>query len=159
MISQATRSQAFVYANFILVSPRPHHEFELPFLDSTATMPTATTKRILKDETPSSAKKRKVGGEVHNERLAKLSQTLPPSSFEEELGNLTEEIHALKDGNAETDQKWARPPLDSSWDSNKDSLVFQQIDVEEGLLNGKTSIRLFGVTEAHHQRLFPRTGY
>lgn len=53
----------------------------------------------------------------------------------------------MQTGNAERDQKWARPDLEPGWDPATESLIFQQIDVEEGTLNGKTNLRLFGVTE------------
>lgn len=104
-------------------------------------------KRPLTTDPATSAKKRKVEGEIRSNRLAKLSQNVPLSSFEKELGNLTQEITDLKKGNAEKDQKWARPDLDPSWDPQTDSLLFQQIDIEEGSLNNKPTIRLFGVTE------------
>lgn len=53
----------------------------------------------------------------------------------------------LYTGNAETDQQWARPPLDPSWDPETENLVFQQIDIEEGQLDHRATVRLFGVTE------------
>jgi DNA polymerase delta subunit 1 len=112
-------------------------------------MPAVTSKRASRTDNSATSKKRKVEGEVRNNRLAKLSQNVPKSSFEEELGNLTQEIAELKDGNAERDQKWARPDLDPSWDPQTDNLLFQQIDVEEGMLNGKATIRLFGVTDVN----------
>lgn len=49
-------------------------------------------------------------------------------------------------GNNEGDQKWARPDLDAGWDAATENLIFQQIDVEEGALGGKSNLRLFGVT-------------
>jgi DNA polymerase delta subunit 1 len=115
-------------------------------------MPATNTKRQLKSDDSAAAKKRKVEGDLKNNRLAKLSQNLPKSSFEEELGNLSQEISDLKGGNAETDQKWARPDLDPSFDPQTENLLFQQIDVEEGTLDGKTTIQLFGVTEVSIRR-------
>ena len=45
------------------------------------------------------------------------------------------------------DQKWERPNL-GEWDARTTSLCFQQIEAEEGTLHGgKTTVRLFGVTE------------
>jgi DNA polymerase delta subunit 1 len=70
-----------------------------------------------------------------------------PSQFEEEvLQNLTQGINTLKDKNAEKDQQWARPSLDT-FNEKTDSLCFQQIEAEEGVFAGKPSIKLFGVTE------------
>lgn len=57
-------------------------------------------------------------------------------------------------GNNERDQKWARPDLETGWDPATENLIFQQIDVEEGALGGKTNIRLFGVTGVHNPQ-FP----
>jgi len=109
--------------------------------------PKAVPKRALPTDNSATAKKRKVGENVKNNRLAKLSQAAPPSSFEEELENLSQEITDLKDGGAERDQKWDRPAVDDAFDPQTDSLLFQQIDVEEGNLGGQNIIRLFGVTE------------
>ncbi|KAI5806949.1 DNA polymerase family B-domain-containing protein [Geopyxis carbonaria] len=123
-------------------------------------MPATTNKRALKDEQkdPGAAKKRKVKEETTARMAKKLSQAAP-TSFEEDLGKLTQDITGLKDGNAETDQKWARPELDPSWNPETDSLVFQQIDVEDGHLSGKTAVRLFGVTEKGHSVLLHVTGF
>ncbi|KAF8243268.1 DNA polymerase delta catalytic subunit [Wilcoxina mikolae CBS 423.85] len=122
-------------------------------------MPAAASKRTLGTDNSTATKKRKVEGEIRNNRLAKLSQNVPKSSFEEELGNLTQEIAELKDGNAERDQKWARPDLDPSWNPQTDNLLFQQIDVEEGILDSKSTIRLFGVTETGHSVLLHVTDF
>ncbi|KAF8542192.1 DNA polymerase delta catalytic subunit [Trichophaea hybrida] len=122
-------------------------------------MPAAASKRTLGTDNSTTSKKRKVEGEIRNSRLAKLSQNVPKSSFEEELGSLSQEIAELKDGNAERDQKWARPDLDPSWNPQTDNLLFQQIDVEEGMLDGKSTIRLFGVTETGHSVLLHVTDF
>ncbi|RPB11091.1 DNA polymerase delta subunit [Morchella conica CCBAS932] len=124
--------------------------------------------RLRKDkDTPeaSSAKKPKIEegaktvGETREARLAKASQSVKKSSFEGDLEKLTQEIHELKGGNAERDQKWARPDLEPGWDPATESLIFQQIDVEEGTLNGKTNLRLFGVTEDGHSVLLHVTDF
>jgi DNA polymerase delta subunit 1 len=109
-------------------------------------------KRQLNSTDSAAAKKRKVDGDLKNNRLAKLSKNQPKSGFEEELENLSQEISGLKNGNAETDQKWARPDLDPSFDPQTDNLIFQQIDVEDGNLGGKPTVRLFGVTEVSVRR-------
>ncbi|KAF3939318.1 hypothetical protein ABW19_dt0202396 [Dactylella cylindrospora] len=131
-------------------------------------MPAAlVAKRVLADQTAShnshlnSAvnKKRKLDTpypKQANPKLSKLSQV--KSSFEEDLGRLTQEIGGLKGANAETDQKWARPSLDN-WVPNQTDLVFQQIDVEDGNINGKSCVRLFGVTETGHSVLLHVTDF
>jgi DNA polymerase delta subunit 1 len=123
-------------------------------------------KRVLVDATntsrniaasPLSAKKRKLEdiSSPRNRRKVtsagpngKLGSSQPKSQFEEEvLEKLTQDISGLKQQNSETDQKWARPTLDD-FDPTRDNLCFQQIEAEEGTLNGgKTAIKLFGVTE------------
>ncbi|EPS44757.1 hypothetical protein H072_1289 [Dactylellina haptotyla CBS 200.50] len=131
-------------------------------------MPAAlVAKRVLNDQTSSHNshfnsvvnKKRKLDTSDPNRlnpKLAKLSQV--KSSFEEDLGRLTQEIGDLKGANAETDQKWARPSLDD-WKPNQEDLVFQQIDAEEGSWNDKTCVRLFGVTESGHSVLLHVTDF
>ena len=106
---------------------------------------------------PSAAKKRKLDV-VSSLAPAKIkapigtragpSSSQPKSQFEEEvLEKLTQDISGLKQKNSEKDQQWERPNLDG-FDHEKDSLCFQQIEVEEGTLHGgKTTVKLFGVTE------------
>ncbi len=70
---------------------------------NTYTMPTATPKRVLKDETAKhnnvmANKKRKIDNNTRGQRLAKLSQDVPKSSFEDDLGRLTQEMNTLKGG-------------------------------------------------------------
>ncbi len=65
----------------------------------------------------------------------------------ETLEKLTQDISGLKQNNSEKDQQWDRPGL-GDFDENRDALVFQQIEAEEGTLHGgRTTIKLFGVTE------------
>ena len=132
-------------------------------------MPAATLKpqkRVLADSTkahsnpkiklPSpSAKRRKVEAGTSPTKRLKLSQdgtkmgsNQPKSQFEEEvLEKLTQDISGLKEQNSEKDQQWERPPLDD-FNPTKGSLCFQQIEAEEGTLHGgRTTVRLFGVTE------------
>ena len=80
-----------------------------------------------------------------------VNSSQPKSQFEEEvLEKLTQDIHGLKQNNSERDQQWQRPSIDD-FNETKDSLCFQQIEAEEGALNGgKTTIKLFGVTEVRH---------
>lgn len=133
-------------------------------------MPAATLKtpkRALADSTkahanpkaslpsPSTAKRRKLDiGSSPSKRLKlsqngpKLGSSQPKSQFEEEvLEKLTQDISGLKQRNSEKDQQWERPGL-ADFDEGKDALVFQQIEAEEGTLNGgRTTVKLFGVTE------------
>jgi len=132
-------------------------------------------KRVLGDSTkahrnanissPNSAKKRKLDPQSSPATILKSSQngvkgklgsSQPKSQFEEEvLEKLTQDINGLKQKNSEKDQQWERPSLDD-FDEGKDSLCFQQIEAEEGSLHGgKTTVKLFGVTEvrlATHSR-------
>ena len=133
-------------------------------------MPVATLpppKRVLADSTkahrninptissPNAAKRRKIEVGSSPSKKLKLSQTglkngssQPKSQFEEEyLEKLTQDISGLKQQNSEKDQQWDRPSLDD-FDDKRDSLCFQQIEAEEGTLHGgKTTVKLFGVTE------------
>ncbi|KAI9785360.1 MAG: DNA-directed DNA polymerase delta [Geoglossum umbratile] len=136
-------------------------------------MPAATVaaqKRVLGDATnvsrnaaPSpSAKKRKLdaaSGRFQDGQNGKLLSSQPKSQFEEEvLEKLTQDMSDLKERNSERDQQWNRPSLD---DFNvQGSLCFQQIETEEGnLFGGKTTIRLFGVTETGHSVLLHVTDF
>ncbi len=126
-------------------------------------------KRVLGDSTkahsnanptlpsPSSAKRRKIDiGSSPAKKLklgqngvnGKLGSSQPKSQFEEEvLEKLTQDINGLKENNSERDQQWDRPSLDD-FEQGDESLCFQQIEAEEGTLHGgKTTVKLFGVTE------------
>ena len=133
-------------------------------------MPVATLpppKRALADSTkahrnvnpsihsPNAAKRRKIEVGSSPSKKLKLSQnslkngsSQPKSQFEEEyLEKLTQDISGLKQQNSEKDQQWDRPPLDD-FDEQRDSLCFQQIEAEEGTLHGgRTTVKLFGVTQ------------
>lgn len=119
-------------------------------------------KRVLQDapssrnniQSTSPSKKRKLNGvSKPGFRPAKgtnghIGSSQPKSQFEEEvLEKLTQDMSGLKKKNAEKDQHWARPSLDD-FHEKRDSICFQQIDAEEGTLHGgKTTVKLFGVTE------------
>jgi DNA polymerase delta subunit 1 len=79
---------------------------------------------------------------------SKLSSTQPKSTIESEvLEKLSQDISDLKQTNSEKDQAWERPPV-VDFHPQHDSLIFQQIEAEEGTLHGgKTTVKLFGVTE------------
>ena len=128
------------------------------------------TKRVLQDSTnsrrneqASPSKKRKIGNDAtpkfktpakRGPNGKHLGSSQPKSQFEEEvLEKLTQDIDALKHKNSEKDQHWARPPLDD-FNEKTDDLCFQSIECEEGTLHGgKTTVRLFGVTETGHSVL------
>lgn len=107
---------------------------------------------------PASGKKRKLDAEPTSSPISKIrsSQNGPkgklvpsqPSHFETEvLEKLTQDMNGLKKNNSEKDQQWARPGL-GNFNAQTDNLVFQQIEAEEGTLHGgKTTIKLFGVSE------------
>ena len=125
-------------------------------------------KRVLGDATklhrnsnplpsPNSAKRRKLDtgavpaatAQSQDKLRTKLGSSQPKSQFEVEvLEKLTQDIHGLKQQNSEKDQQWDRPPL-NDFDEHRDSLCFQQIEAEDGTLHGgKTTVKLFGITEA-----------
>lgn len=61
---------------------------------------------------------------------------------------MTQDMETLKEQNTEKDQQWRRPALPDDYSEMKQSLIFQQIEAEEGVLNGgRTTVKLFGVTE------------
>ncbi|KAI8630165.1 DNA polymerase delta catalytic subunit [Xylariaceae sp. FL1651] len=81
----------------------------------------------------------------------KLGSSQPKSAFESEvLEKLSQDISELKQSNSEKDQAWERPPV-IDFNPDRDSLIFQQIEAEEGFLNGgRPTVKLFGVTENGH---------
>lgn len=125
-------------------------------------------KRVLTDATntahnavksPPSAKKRKLNGNIPNGHFTssqggpnsfknKMGSSQPKSQFETEvLEKMTQDIQGLKQSNSERDQQWERPGL-GDFDDKRDSLCFQQIEVEEGTLHGgEVTLKLFGVSE------------
>ncbi|MCJ1412488.1 DNA-directed DNA polymerase delta [Ptychographa xylographoides] len=136
-------------------------------------------KRVLGDSTkvhsntqalpsPNAAKRRKLdvssspgtGLRARHGVKGHLGSSQPKSQFESEvLEKLTQDINGLKRNNAEKDQQWDRPPLDD-FDEQRDNLCFQQIEAEEGTLHGgRTTIKLFGVTETGHSVLLHVTDF
>ena len=105
------------------------------------------------------SKKRKLNGDLPNGKFhsspaalkSKLGSSQPKSHFETEvLEKLTQDIHGLKENNSEKDQQWERPSL-GDFNEKRDSLCFQQIEAEEGTLHGgRTTVKLFGVTEVSY---------
>ncbi|KAH7386129.1 catalytic subunit DNA polymerase-like protein delta [Pyrenochaeta sp. MPI-SDFR-AT-0127] len=83
-----------------------------------------------------------------------------PSQFEETLEKMTQDIESLKETNTEKDQQWRRPTLPIDFNEMTQKLVFQQIEAEEGVLNGgRATVKLFGVTEDGHSVLLHVTGF
>jgi DNA polymerase delta subunit 1 len=126
------------------------------------------SKRVLQDSTnshrnqqtsPSKKRKLEVNGTPISKTPAKngvngnhFGSSQPRSQFEEDLA-------ALKQKNTEKDQHWARPSLDD-FNEKSDTLSFQSIDAEEGTLHGgKTTVKLFGVTEDGHSVLLHVTDF
>jgi len=70
---------------------------------------------------------------------------------------MTQDIAGLKEHNSEKSQSWARPEV-PALDTKTENLIFQQIEVEEGTLNGHPAVKLFGVTEVN-QLLFSGVNY
>ena len=105
---------------------------------------------------PSSGKKRKLealSSPVSRFKSSQYGQNVKlgssqPSHFESEvLEKMTQDMAGLKKNNSEKDQEWQRPPL-IDFQPERDNLCFQQIDAEEGTLNGgKATVKFFGVTE------------
>ncbi|KAF2102393.1 catalytic subunit DNA polymeras-like protein delta [Rhizodiscina lignyota] len=135
-------------------------------------------KRILQETTntrsnivasPQSAKKRKLDGTpikalntlARGPNSSNPGSSQPKSHFEAEvLEKLTQDIHGLKKKNSEKDQQWTRPPLADDFDEKTHDLTFQQIEAEEGTLHGgKTTVKLFGVTEDGHSVLLHVTDF
>lgn len=114
---------------------------------------TSNTRRNLLSS-PAAAKKRKLDPISSPAARFKGSQNGPmgkpgssqPSQFESELEKMTQDIAGLKEHNSEKSQSWGRPPL-TPIDPKTETLVFQQIEVEEGTLSGQPAVKLFGVTE------------
>lgn len=111
----------------------------------TVLSPQSAKKRKLNNDAPSFSSSQ--GGPPHGVK-AKYGSSQPKSQFESEvLEKMTQDLHGLKQTNAEKDQQWKRPGLED-FDESRDSLCFQQIECEEGTLHGgKVTIKLFGVTE------------
>ncbi|PCH44386.1 delta DNA polymerase [Wolfiporia cocos MD-104 SS10] len=92
------------------------------------------------------AKRRRIGP------ADSLSQTNRPS-FADVLERLKEEAGEAKDAEGGADC-WARPSL-KEIDEKRDSIIFQQIDVEDAVesQSGGVGLRMFGVTESGHSVL------
>ena len=118
--------------------------------------------------TPNAAKRRKLENASSPSKRLRTSQpnskglgsSQPKSQFETEtLEKLTQDITGLKQKNSEKDQQWERPGLED-FDEERDTLCFQQIEAEEGTLHGgRTTVKLFGVTETGHSVLLHVTDF
>lgn len=122
----------------------------------------ASSTRANVQASPRSAKKLKLDdgtkksgrAPVRSANVSFNSSQPQKSRFEEEvLEQMSQDIETLKHKNSERDQQWKRPPLPEDFDETTHKLVFQNIEAEEGALNGgKTTVKLFGVTEV--RRIF-----
>ncbi|KAH9866079.1 DNA-directed DNA polymerase delta [Plenodomus biglobosus] len=126
----------------------------------------ASSTRANVQASPRSAKKLKLDNgngrraPVKDANGAFNSSQPAPSQFEETLEKMTQDMETLKGQNAERDQQWHRPPLPADYNELTEKLVFQQIEAEEGVLNGgRTTVKLFGVTEDGHSVLLHVTGF
>jgi DNA polymerase delta subunit 1 len=118
-----------------------------------------TTTRTNVQASPRSAKKMKLDNS--NDKIRPPAKTAngafnsgqpAPSQFEETLEKMSQGMEALKGQNTEKDQQWRRPALPADFNEMTQPLVFQQIEAEEGVLNGgKPTVKLFGVTEVSPQ--------
>jgi DNA polymerase delta subunit 1 len=116
----------------------------------------ANNTRVNVQASPRSAKKLKLdnGNVTMGRASAKVANgsfngSQPTKSrFEEEvLEKMSQDIETLKYKNAERDQQWRRPEMPRDFDEMTHSVTFQQIEAEEGVLNGgKATVKLFGVT-------------
>ncbi|KXJ93306.1 DNA polymerase delta catalytic subunit [Microdochium bolleyi] len=142
---------------------------------ATASLP---QKRVLGDasnrrnipSTPASSKRRKLepltsspASRLNSSQqgpASKLASSQPKSAFESEvLEKLSQDISELKQNNSEKDQSWERPPV-VDFQPQRDALIFQQIEAEEGTLHsGKTTVKLFGVTENGHSVMLHVTDF
>lgn len=115
----------------------------------------ASSTRANVQASPRTAKKLKLdngngksGPPIKNANGSFNSSQPAPSQFEEILEKMTQDMETLKGQNTERDQQWRRPPLPADYSEITENLVFQQIEAEEGVLNGgRTTVKLFGVTE------------
>lgn len=139
-------------------------------------MPAATPlKRVLTESTnsrnaaqsPHSSKKARFDNSIKyngkppvKHANGSFGSSQPKSQFEEEvLEKLSQSIANLKENNTEKDQQWKRPPLHEI-NEMTENLCFQQIDAEEGVLNGgRATVKLFGITEAGHSILLHVTDF
>lgn len=118
----------------------------------------ASSTRQNMQASPRSAKKLKLdNGATTNSRVpvkianGSFNASQQKSRFEEEvLEQMSQDIESLKQTNAERDQHWKRPPLPNNFNEMTHGVTMQQIDAEEGVLNGgKGTVKLFGVTEVN----------
>jgi hypothetical protein len=159
------------FPSFFFSSTQPPASFALSKMPGVMKK---STKRVLGDASstrqnmqasPHSAKKLKLdnGAATIGKAPVKIANGPPNASqpqksrFEEEvLEQMSQDIESLKQTNAERDQHWQRPPLPDNFNEMTHGISMQQIDAEEGVLNGgKGTVKLFGVTEVTRPRTLP----
>lgn len=141
----------------------PRNSFTMPGVTKTPmkrVLGDASSTRQNVQASPRSAKKMKLdnGATANGRAPVKIANgsfnasSQQKSRFEEEvLEKMTQDIEELKQTNAERDQHWKRPPLPDNFNEMTHKVLMQQIDAEEGVLNGgKGTVKLFGVTEVRN---------
>ncbi|GAP84155.1 putative DNA polymerase delta catalytic subunit [Rosellinia necatrix] len=130
---------------------------EAPNRRNVPSTPSSTKRRRLEPLTSSPASR--LNSSQHAPG-SKLGSSQPKSAFESEvLEKLSQDISELKQTNTEKDQAWERPPV-VDFDPERNSLIFQQIEAEEGYLyGGRPTVKLFGVTEDGHSVLLHVTEF
>ncbi|KKA27387.1 hypothetical protein TD95_000499 [Thielaviopsis punctulata] len=96
----------------------------------------------------------------------RMLSSQPKSEWEDNLEKLSHDISESKQHNTETDQTWDRPPV-PKFNAQTDSLCFQSIEAEEGVVNQgepgresiQASVKLFGVTENGNSVMLHITGF
>ncbi|CAJ2507454.1 Uu.00g086400.m01.CDS01 [Anthostomella pinea] len=139
------------------ILPQKRFHSDAPNRRNIPSTPSSTKRRRL--EPLSSSPASRLNSSQHGPG-SKLGSSQPKSAFESEvLEKLSQDISELKQTNAEKDQAWERPPV-VDFDPQRDSLTFQQIEAEEGVLHsGKATVKLFGVTEDGHSVMLHVTDF
>ncbi|KAF4467399.1 DNA polymerase delta subunit 1 [Fusarium albosuccineum] len=87
----------------------------------------------------------------------RFNSSQPKSSFESDVLETIDRV--IKQGASGTDQTWGRPPL-TDFDPDNDNICFQQIEAEEGTIDGGvTVVRLFGITKEGHSVMLHVTDF
>ncbi|KZP01626.1 delta DNA polymerase [Calocera viscosa TUFC12733] len=124
----------------------------VPMHDRPEPMSQPAMKKRKLEGTPTSSQ---ISGTVHQDRNKTVNGDT--GSFAEVLERLATQAEEIDPSGS---QHWARPEL-KPLNEQRDSIVFQQIDIEESsdAIDGSPSLRLFGVTERGHSVLMHVTGF
>ncbi|KAI0955116.1 DNA-directed DNA polymerase delta [Taiwanofungus camphoratus] len=126
-----------------MATPSPSTKENVPLVRA------ATETFKVDPESQPSPKRRKLGPSGSSFAASQLAQP----SFADVLERLKEEAGEAKDAEGGAD-RWERPAL-PPLNEKKDTIIFQQIDVEETVdsSSGRSHLRMFGVTETGHSVL------